>query len=305
MKLDRLLGITFYILNHRRATAGDLAERFEVSRRTIYRDIESLAQAGLPLYTQKGTDGGIFLMEEYRMDSGTLTKTELKEILAVLQGAQHMLAPAGVKVAADKLSILTGEKGGPTQIAMNFSAMPWQAHASVERTWRLIQEAIESSRVLAFTYINSRGQRSQRSVEPMTLVFRALNWYLYGFCRTRQGYRLFRLSRMLDIRIEEGTFVRRDKEWEDSFFLEDLLDDPGTLVRLSIDPAAAHRAMDLFSPESLTWLSDGTIQADIYWPIGDSFDSMVLSFGPYMRIISPVWVRDRIRDVLEKIRQQY
>lgn len=304
MKLDRLLGITFYMLNHRRSTAGDLSERFEVSRRTIYRDIESLAQAGLPLYTQKGTDGGIFLMEGYRMDSGTLTKTELKEMLTVLQGAQHMLGPPGVKVAADKLSIL-GAQDGPTQIAMNFSAMPWQSHAALQRSWQVFRQAIETRRTVSFTYINSRGQRSQRTVEPMTLVFRALNWYLYGFCHVKDEYRLFRLSRMLDPIADEETYIRRDREWQDHFFLEDLPDNPGTAVRLLINPKAAHRAMDMFSPDELTWLDDGTIQADISWPMGDSFDSMVLSFGPYMRVLSPPHVRDHIRDVLEEIKQSY
>lgn len=305
MKLDRLLGITFYMLNHHKATAGELSERFEVSRRTIYRDIESLTQAGLPLYTQKGTDGGIFLMEGYRMDSGTLTKTEIREILALLQGAQHMLTPSGVKVAADKLSILTGQEGGPTEIALNFSAMPWQAHASIENAWRLIQAAIKSCKLISFTYINSRGQCSHRTVEPMTLVFRALNWYLYGFCRMKGEYRLFRLSRMMDVHCGQEDFARREKEWEDSFFLGDMIDTPGTRVRLLIDPAAAHKAMDLFSPESLQWLPDGTIDADIMWPINDSFDSMVLSYGPYMQVISPEWVRDRIRELLQKIKNYY
>lgn len=304
MKLDRLLGITFYMLNHRRSTAGDLAERFEVSRRTIYRDIESLSQAGLPLYTQKGTDGGVFLMEGYRMDSGTLTKTELKEMLTVLQGAQHMLAPPGVKVAADKLSIL-GAQDGPTQIAMNFSAMPWQSHAALQRAWQVFRGAIEARRTVTFTYINSRSRRSHRTVEPMTLVFRALNWYLYGFCRVKGEYRLFRLSRMLDPVANEETYTRRDREWQDYFFLEDMPDTPAESVSLLIDPRAAHRALDMFCPDELTWLADGTIRADIRWPMGDSFDSLVLSFGPYMRILSPPYVCDHIRDVLEQIKQSY
>ena len=304
MKLDRLLGITFYMLNHRRAIAGDLAERFEVSRRTIYRDIEALSQAGLPMYTKKGTDGGIFLMEGYRMDSGTLTKTELTEMLTVLQGARHMLAPQGVKVAADKLSIL-GAQDGPTQIAMNFSAMPWQSHAALQRSWQVIRDAIETRHTVSFTYINSRGQRSSRTVEPMTLVFRALNWYLYGFCRVREDYRLFRLSRMLGAAATEDTFARRDREWQDYFFLEDMPGTPGEAVCLLIDPRAAHKVLDMFSPDELTWLPDGTIRADINWPMGDSFDSMVLSFGPYMRVLSPPYVCDHIRDVLEQIKQSY
>ena len=304
MKLDRLLGITFYMLNHRRSTAGELAERFEVSRRTIYRDIDSLAQAGLPLYTQKGTDGGVFLMEGYRMDSGTLTKTELKEMLMVLQGAQHMLAPQGVKVAADKLSIL-GAQDGPTQIAMNFSAMPWQSHTALQRSWQVFREAIETRHTVTFTYINGKGQRSRRTVEPMTLVFRALHWYLYGFCHVKDEYRLFRLSRMLDPIADEETFVRRDREWQDTFFLEDMPETPGEDVTLLIDPRAAHRAMDLFTPGELTWLDDGTIRADIRWPMEDSFDSMVLGFGPYMRVTSPGWVRDHIRDVIDTVKRQY
>jgi predicted DNA-binding transcriptional regulator YafY len=304
VKLDRLLGITFYMLHHRRATAAGLAERFEVSRRTIYRDIESLAQAGLPFYTQKGTDGGIFLMEGYRMDSGTLTKTEIKEILALLQGAQHMLAPAEIKVAADKLSILA-DQGGPVQIAMNFSAMPWQANTAIQRSWQVIRHAIETQHTVSFTYINSRGQRSRRQVEPMTLVLRALNWYLYGFCRGKEDYRLFRLSRMIDTVEDPTPFSRRDKEWQDNFFLEDMLMSPTEPVRLLIDPPAAHKAMDLFCPEELTLLPDGSLQVDIRWPVGDSFDAMVLSFGPYARVVSPDWVRDHIRDVLEKIQTYY
>jgi len=304
VKLDRLLGITFYILNHRRATAGDLAERFEVSRRTIYRDIDALAQAGLPLYTQKGTDGGIFLMEGYRMDSGTLTKTELKEMLMVLQGARDVLAPPGVKVAADKLSIL-GAQDGPTQIAMNFSAMPWQSHAALQRSWQVFREAIETRRTVTFTYINSRGQRSHRTVEPMTLVFRGLNWYLYAFCRVKDEYRLFRLSRMLDPIANAETFTRRDREWQDHFFLEDMPETPAELVTLQIDAKTAHKALDLFSPEELSWQEDGSIRADIRWPMGDSFDSMVLSFGPHMRVLAPDHVRAHIRDVVSQINRYY
>ena len=196
MKMDRLIGILSILLQQERITAPELAEQFEVSRRTIQRDIESLCQAGIPIATAQGTGGGISILEGYRVDRTVLTTPEMQAILA---GLQSLDSVSGTRRYAQLMEKLSAGTGGlvPGGAHMLIDLSSWYK-TSLPPKFETIRTAIEEGRVIQFRYYAPKGE-SVRQAEPFELIFHWSAWYVWAFCRGRQDFRLFKLNRMTDL----------------------------------------------------------------------------------------------------------
>ena len=206
MKIDRLIGILSILLQREKVTAPYLAEKFEVSRRTINRDIEDICKAGIPLVTSRGPGGGISIMEGYRMDRTLITSGEMDAILAGLRSLDSVSGSARYRLLMDKLALGKQDLiSSDSSILINLSS--WYRQSLAPKI-HLIQEAAETRRHIRFTYYSPMGETS-RTIEPYLLVFQWSSWYVWGYCTEREDYRLFKLNRMLELKALAEHFAER------------------------------------------------------------------------------------------------
>ncbi len=281
---NRLFQMLFILLEKGSSTAPELAERFEVSVRTIYRDIDILSSVGIPVYTAQGKGGGIFIQENYVLDKSLLTEREQKQILMSLQGLRVM--------DEENTSALLSKLGGIFQkqnvnwIEVDFSE--WNKKS--EEGFQLLRSAIFQGKVVDFTYHGGKGQSERRSAEPLKLVFKNREWYLYAFCRTRQDYRLFKLHRMRKLQISEVDFVRATPER----VMGDVnpYSDETVELSLAFPNYMAHRVYENF--EDVAEREDGNYVVHVALPNNESLYRFLLSFGDGVEVLAPPQVRENM-----------
>jgi predicted DNA-binding transcriptional regulator YafY len=299
MKNSRLFEILYLLVEKRAVTARELAERLEVSERTIYRDVDALSAAGIPVFTQKGQGGGIRLMDQFVLDRALLSQAQQDEILFALQA---ILATGG-GAEEETLSRLTAlfRREGTGWLEVDFT--DWGSGAAERENFALVKEAILTRRPLSFTYYSSAGARSRRTAEPARLVFKGGCWYLSAFCQKRQDWRVFRLMRMEALTVEEGVCPTRRPP--------DRLEAPapggyrGVDLRLRFAPSAAWRVRDYFHPREITREEGGCLLVACNFPEDQWLMSFLLSFGSQLEVLSPVYWRDRLAGEIKKSLQLY
>ena len=206
MKIDRLIGILSILLQKDTVTAPELAERFEVSRRTIGRDIDALCRAGIPVQTRQGANGGISIMENFRMDRTLLTGEEMRDILAGLRSLDSVNGTNRYGQLMEKLSVGSSNfMTGDQSVLIDLSS--WYKDTLAPKI-ELVRNAIDGCRKLQFLYYAPKGE-SRRRIEPYYLIFRWSSWYVWGWCGLRKDFRLFKLNRMEELRLSESTFTKR------------------------------------------------------------------------------------------------
>ena len=293
MQIDRMLRIVFILLNKKMVTASELAAEFEVSPRTIYRDLEALCQAGIPIYTCQGRNGGIKLVDSFVLNKSLLSPEEQNEILAALYGLNAIHYPEA-KAALTKLSALFGQKR-LDWIAVDFS--DWGP--AKQETLAKIKEAIINRRLISFTYYNSLGEKTVRTVEPLQLWFKSKAWYLRAFCRNKQEERLFKLNRIKNIRLLPETFPRRtEKEAPPAPDFKSQV--PGVEITMKIDATQAYRVYDEFDETQITPHPDGSFTVRFSYPEDEWVYSFILSFGMYAEVLAPSHIRAIIKERLQK-----
>ncbi|MFD0617123.1 helix-turn-helix transcriptional regulator [Paenibacillus sp. GCM10027629] len=215
MKLERLMAITILLLNRKRVQAQELADRMEVSLRTIYRDLESLNLAGIPIISYTGAEGGYEIMDSFRLDRQMLSLDELIALSTAIRGLQSTQAVhhSHMDRLLDKVGALVSqaEQGRLTerdQLIVDFT--PWRKSEVERAKYEALQQAIRETKLIQFGYTDGQGEETQRCVEPIGLVLKRYTWYLHGYCLTREDYRTFRLSRIHHLQIRPDTYDRRD-----------------------------------------------------------------------------------------------
>lgn len=297
MKNGRLFEILYLLVEKREVTAGELARRLEVSERTIYRDVDALSAAGIPVYAQKGKGGGIRLMDQFVLDRALLSQSQQDEILFALQAIR---ATGGGEEALSRLSALFRREGGDW-LEVDFT--DWGSGAAERENFSRVKRAILERRPLTFTYYSSAGEKSRRTVEPARLVFKSGCWYLSAFCRSRQDWRIFRLVRMEDLSPEEGTCpTRMPPEQLESPMPEGYR---GVDLELLFASSAAWRVRDYFNPKEITARPDGTLLVECTFPEDQWLLFFLLSFGGQLEVLSPDYWRDILKEELKKSLEVY
>ncbi len=313
--INRMLSIIYILMNKGTVTAAELAERFEVSVRTIYRDVETLSMAGIPIYTTKGRGGGIRLTEQFVLNKLLVSKQEQKQILAALTS----LRETGVheeEAILEKLGDFFMEKP-ENWVAIDFS--DWSGRR--QELFQQIKDAILNRRVLQFDYYGQHGEMSSRCVEPVQLLFKEYTWYVRAFCRKRHAMRLFKVLRMKRVETLAETFdIKEMMSAElplESHSPSDadpavcnacttvssdclLSNRPEPEIILWIDKCEAYRIYDRFDEEEITVLPDGDFEIHYRCALDDWVYGLILSFGPSARVLEPEYVR---REVQRRIRE--
>ncbi len=303
MKLDRMMGILTLLQEHEWLQATALAGRFEVSVRTIYRDIDALNLAGIPLETRQGNGGGVRVMPGFKLDKSLLTERDMADVVTALKSLSTAFAGNNESVLLEKLNhSVPADKKHSFQRRTNeviIDISPWGDDARIRNKLNMIRDLLDANRTLTFTYTDAQGRTSKRVMEPHTLVFKGMNWYVFGWCREAKDFRTFRLSRMIDPNDGGETFQPREirsdeRPWHTTWTAPE---NNMTLV-MRFHANHATRLLDWFDPEELHLQPDRTVLVRSRMPDTPWVDSFVLGFGAMGEVLSPPHVRARIRQTI-------
>ena len=300
MKTDRLIGILSVLLQSKKTTAPELAELFEVSRRTINRDIEDLCKAGIPIMTLQGSGGGISIMDGYRMDRTILSSKDMKMILAGLRSLDSISGSSYYSLLMEKLQLGSSKfVSGRDSILIDLSS--WHKDSLAPKI-EIIENAIENRHLLSFDYYSPTGE-SKRLVEPYYLIFRWSSWYLYGWCSDRKDYRLFKLNRMLKVKETDQLFESRGAPQPD---LSDEKIFPKTIrVKALFDEDVSWRLIEEFGIESYTKTEEGKLLFEADCSDLESIATWFMTFGDKARVVEPEELKTHIYEISKKITEKY
>lgn len=300
MKIDRLIGILSVLLQKDWVTAPDLAERFEVSRRTINRDVEDLCRAGIPIVTRQGVGGGISIMDGYAISRTLLSASEMQDILVGLRSLDSVNGTNQYKLLMEKLSVGSSDfMVGNQSVLIDLSS--WYKDSLAPKIEN-IKSAIENSREIRFYYYSPNGE-SQRVVEPYYLIFRWSSWYVWGWCKMREDFRLFKLNRMDHLQISEAVFAKRQAP------LPDLGDErifPGGIrVKALFEPECKWRLVEEFGTSCYEEQPDGKLLFHADYTDKDNLITWLLTFRDRAVLLEPEELCKELKDTLQKTLNYY
>lgn len=300
MRIERLIGILSILLQKDTVTAPELAECFEVSRRTINRDIEELSMAGIPIVARSGHGGGISIMEGYRMDRTLLTSGEMRDILAGLRSLDSINGTNRYGQLMEKLSagssdFLTGNQS----VLIDLSS--WYK-GSLAPKIELIREGIDGAKELSFCYYSSKGD-CRRMIEPYYLIFRWSSWYVWGWCREREDFRLFKLNRMGGLSFTGNQFERRKAPVPNLH--EEKIFPGGIRVKAVFESECKWRLVEEFGPESFRELENGKL---LFWADYTDKENLItwfLTFREKAELLEPLEIRGELKEAIRNMQDMY
>ena len=297
MKDNRLFRILYYILEKGKVTANELADKFEVSVRTIYRDIDSISGSGIPIYALQGKGGGIEIAEDFVLSKSLLSENEKQQIMSALQGLDNTTTQHENELLT-KLSALFKMKN-TSWIEVDFNN--WQNNKLYEQTFNDIKFAILSKNIISFTYFSSNEKETSRRVKPVRLLFKSQDWYLYAFCLLRNDFRYFKLSRIKNLEIYTEKF---DDNFEDVILKKEMPHENTVNIKVKFDRKVAFRVYDELNGE-ITEDSDGNLYTDIEIPNDYNLYNYIFSFGDGAEVLEPKEIRMQIKKMINKMAEKY
>lgn len=310
MKLERLLAIVVLLINRRRLQAKDLADMFEVSIRTIYRDIDTLGQAGIPVVTYQGASGGIGLAEGYRLDRNLLTDKDLASIVTALRSISTSHDNTARDLLVEKLSSIVPEarnedfQASTHRFIVDYST--WTHPEALQNKLKVIDQGIDELQSICFVYCSAEGTQTCRMVDPHTLVLKRHAWYLYAFCHERKEFRMFKLVRMKEVALAAQHFERksinlRERPWQQEWSRP--VNQIG--ITLKFHERARHLAEEWFGIENVLPDGNGYYVSQIAFPEDNWLYGFILGFGADVEVLEPLHIRDKVCQIAEQIIQNY
>lgn len=286
MKLDRLLAITMTLLNQTRVSATELAIRFEVSPRTIYRYMESINQAGIPIVSFPGSDGGYEIMSGYRLDKQILSLEDFSSICSALRGARSATNNSDIDDLLERIGALMPDNSDAIdtyKLDLDFTPTP-NDKAKIAP----LHQAIKEFHLVRFDYLDSKGIETDRTIEPMGLFLKGYVWYMYGYCLTRSDIRVFRLTRINQPRMLSQTFVRRNYTLQD---VEQQFMSQANFARVSavlhFSPSVKTRVRDEFGYDKIIVNPDGSLSVHAHYSSTERAIQNILSYSNNVTITEP------------------
>ena len=300
MKIDRLIGILAILLQKDFVTAPELAKRFEVSRRTINRDIEDLCRAGIPIATRQGQGGGIRIMDGYRVDRALLTNGEMKDILAGLRSLDSVNGTNRYGQLMEKLFAGSSDfMAGDQSVLIDLSS--WYKKYLAPKI-EMIREGIENGMEISFLYFAPKGE-SRRRIEPYYLIFRWSSWYVWGWCCQREDFRLFKLNRMEEVFLTGKRFEKRKPSMPD---LDDGKIFPGGIkVTILFEPECKWRLVEDFGVSCFEELEDGKLLFQADYTDRENLITWIMSFRDGAEVLQPEDIRVQIKESIEGMARKY
>ncbi len=299
MKLDRLLGILTVLLQKDRVTAPALAEKFEVSRRTIGRDIDALCRAGIPVITHPGSGGGVSIAEGFKLDKSVLTTEELSGIIAALKGIGSVSKQPEIERVLDKLHARSGVSLREPVIIDLASHDRGQFTDKIER----IQRAVRCGQIIEFDYFYEKGE-VRLHMEPYFVIFQWAAWYVFGFCPERADFRLFKLGRLWNLRLCDEKFAPREIPPEKRDFSAWLSEEKADRLVALFDPSEKYRLIETYGPRCYEETDEGLRFAIDFTKL-DYILAWLLGFGGKVKVLEPEHIAKALQTAAKNILSRY
>lgn len=298
MQASRMFRMLYILLSRERVTAAELARELEVSVRTVYRDVQALCEAGVPLYAERGREGGLRILPSFKLNKSLLSEEERTSILAALTATAQ--SGAGEEAVLRKLSAFFGSPA-PDWVQIDFAN--WSGRQ--DETIATLKTAILERRQLAFDYYAENGGKSERRACPVQLWFKGQSWYLRAYCLERRSMRTFKLSRLKRPRLLGGGFPEEALATRETVAPFQASEPPLQPVILRVDGCMAYRLWDDFDEEAILRLNGGDFLVRTAFPPGEWIFSLVLSYGEHAQVVAPQALRDEIESRLKKMLARY
>lgn len=302
MKLERLISMIYMLLNNEVVSASALAEKYDVSQRTIYRDIDAICAAGIPVVSYQGVNGGYGIIETYKMDRSLLGSYDIGSLITILHSMSTVFDDERAMETVRKLQTIQKEERSPNM------SMDMGSRRKYNESLRILRTAITTRNVVQFEYINGKNERANRSVEPVSLHYQNDSWYLFGYCRSRNDYREFRLSRIAHLLVMPERYERRHDATPKRMSFEEFRRGDHVDVLLHFSNESLARALDFFYDAERSFNPDGSLTIKLKLDNAEGAKwllNIVLSFGNEVEIVEPLELRQTLKENLEKMLQRY
>ena len=308
MKIDRLVSIIVILLEKERIGAQELADMFEVSLRTIYRDIDTINMAGIPVCSVPGVGGGFEIMEKYKIDKKFFSTADLSTILMGLSNLPTVIRGDELANAIAKVkSFIPADRANDIELKANqiyVDLSPWMGNRNIQSYLEVIKTALQESRLLSFDYSDRYGNKTARTAEPYQLVLKDSNWYWQGYCLIRNDFRLFKISRISNLQIQTESFTPRDYQKPQLEF-DDILKTLQTKIKIRIHKSVMDRVLDFCTNEN--FLPDGDEHYIVSFPFieNDYYYNILFSFGDKCECLEPLHIRTEMKRRIHDIAALY
>lgn len=296
MQESRLFNIMYYLLDRGHATAPELAEKFEVSVRTIYRDIDALSGAGIPVYAETGRNGGIHLMKDFVLNTAVLSEKDKREILTALQSLNATRSINN----NDTLNKLSALFKIPSDHWLEVDFSRWGNKGADNEKFELLKSAVIHQKCVKITYANSQGTISERIVQPLKMSYKSMSWYLKAYCTKKQDYRIFKLTRIIDLEVLTEGFCK-------SSFpeTEETPEQACNTIVLRFPQNMSYRVYDEFDKMQVSKKENGDLIVSVEMPEDEWLIGYLLSFGTQVDIVEPAYLKDILAERAKKIYEKY
>ncbi len=308
MKIDRLISIILILLEKEKISAAKLGKMFGVTTRTIYRDIETISLAGIPIVTYSGSSGGIGIMEKYKIDKKFFTVSDISTLLMGLGSIKTSLSEKEISGTLAKVkSLIPKEEHRNIELRSNQIAIdltPWAGNKSLQVNLEKIKNAMDENRYISFAYYDLKGNRSKRETEPYQLVLKQGSWYLQAYCLDRKEFRVFKLLRMTELEVMNKIFMVREfkpKQLDGTGWIEDRL----TEIKLLVDESLRERVVERSGENGVEKAENNKIQVKFPFVEDDMGYNILLSYGDKCECLEPERVRIELKRRIQSMLSIY
>ncbi len=306
MRIDRMLAITIMLLNRDKISAKELSDKFEVNVRTIYRDIDALNLAGIPVVSYPGNNGGFGIMENYKIDRQYLSLDDMSSILTALKSINNTLDDNGIDIAIKKIeNLIPQNKRESLNETAVIDMLPWGVSDGIRDKLRDVHNACAENKIIKFKYTSQQSTVTSRTVEPMTIILKGTAWYLFAYCRERADFRIFKVTRMKDVEKLSETFVRRDATYKDYIDTKPATVTATVNLKLRFKKDFSGYVSGYFDESTVSVLENGDLCVNIDFPEDNWIAGWLLSFGDMVEVLEPVRYRTLLKTHAENILKIY
>ncbi|UKS26624.1 YafY family transcriptional regulator [Paenibacillus sp. HWE-109] len=300
-KIERLISIIMILLRKNIVSTTEFTQLFDVSKRTILRDMETLSLSNIPIYSINGVHGGYGIMDEYKVDKRLLSSSDLENILTALGGLEQILISEEVDITIKKIEAMVSPLSLKSSIQLSFYG--WEGRSEILHTLRTLQESILKRRLVSFDYIDKNGTATNRIVEPYQLHFSETSWYLKGFCLHRMSYRTFKLFRIDKLTMDDKTFNPREylvEQEREASYQPQLV-----AIQALISPGIQDQFIERYGRKSIENYSSEFLLATIDVPHNSTGFQFLASFGTNLKIVEPQTYVEDFRNYLKQMMDNY
>ena len=301
MKYQIMIGMLFTLLAKRKVSAGELAAKYGVSKRSVYRYVDEMTVAGIPIDLSRGAQGGIYISDAYKLPRGLFTRDEYARTVDAMRVMNDALRDPDLTNAIEKLTSLMKREKFDTSLSGNIlvDSGTWGDERRFADKLALIERATEERMALEIDYTDRGGERTRRTILPHLLVYKQNVWYVYAYCNLRGGFRLFKLGRVRSVRKTGETFERIPFRREDiplSFWKAQKEAD----AKFKISPECLPFAEEWLGVANV-YEQNGEYFAEAILPDDESLVGKILSAGAGFTVLSPASLVEKVRAETAKI----